>query len=86
MKNVQEMWKEASEEVKQTYGKNYVESWVEPQVGGWESRGDTSPVVKAAVHALTSSWPRSRYLIGGSAVLIDIYVVSTAEYINSFSL
>ena len=69
------MWREASEEVKQTYGKAYVVSWVKPEVGGWKSRGDTSPVVKAAEHALTSSWPKSRYLISGSAVFIDFFAV-----------
>ena len=73
------MWEEASDEVKQTYSKDYLLSWIEPEVGGWESRGDTSPVVKAAEHALTSSWPKSRYLISGSAVLLDCFAVKIPQ-------
>ena len=56
--------------MKETHSKDYLLSWIEPEVGGWESQGDTSPVVKATEHALTSCWPKSRYFISGSAVLI----------------
>ena len=70
------MWKKATEEVKQVYGKQYMQSWVEASNADWTSRGDTGPVIKATQHALVSQHPKSRYLISGTNVLVDFTVVS----------
>ena len=72
------MWKEATEEVKQVYGKEYMQSWVDPSRANWTSLGDTGPVIKAAQHALVSQHPKSRYLVGGTDVLVDVSVVSVS--------
>ena len=71
------MWNEATEEVRQAYGKKYMQAWVGGSPGAdWTTRGDTGPVVKATEHALVSQRPKSRYLVGGSRVFVDIYAVS----------
>ena len=77
--NVDEMWGEASEEVKQIYGKEYLQSWVTAPQGGLSSPsyGNTEPVIKAMEHALVSAYPKSRYILSGTDRRVDFTVVSS---------
>lgn len=70
------MWKKADPEVKQVYGRKYLES----QFSGLDRAADTSyrttaPVIDAFVDAVTLENPRTRYLVDGGRGLVDKYCV-----------
>lgn len=66
------MWKKADPEVKQVYGRKYLES----QFSELERAADTScrtttPVIDAFEDAVTLENPRTRYLVHGGRGLFD---------------
>lgn len=70
------MWKKADPEVKQVYGRKYLES----QFSGLDRAADTSyrtttPVIDAFVDAVTLENPSTRYLVDGGRGLVDKYCV-----------
>lgn len=75
---MENMWKQASAEVRQVYGRKYLES----QFSGLghaskTSPSSTRPVVDAFVDALTLENPKTRYLVDGGVGLVDKYCVSS---------
>mgnify|MGYP003690480803 CR=1 FL=1 len=75
---MENMWKQASAEVRQVYGRKYLES----QFSGLDNASKTSPsstrpVVDAFVDALTLENPKTRYLVDGGIGLVDKYCVSS---------
>lgn len=75
---MENMWKQASAEVRQVYGRKYLES----QFSGLDNASKTSPsstrpVVDAFVDALTLDNPKTRYLVDGGVGLVDKYCVSS---------
>lgn len=70
------MWNQADPEVKQVYGRKYLES----QFSSLDKAGDTSPcsvepVIDAFIDAVTLENPKPRYLVDGGTGLIDKYCV-----------
>lgn len=68
------MWKKADPEVKQVYGRKYLES----QFSGLDRAADTSyrtttPVIDAFVDAVALENPSTRYLVDGGRGLVDKY-------------
>lgn len=68
------MWKKADPDVKQVYGRKYLES----QFSGLDKAADTSyrttaPVIDAFVDAVTLVNPKTRYLVDGGRGLVDKY-------------
>ncbi|XP_056016340.1 D-beta-hydroxybutyrate dehydrogenase, mitochondrial-like isoform X2 [Ostrea edulis] len=68
------MWNQADPEVKQVYGRKYLES----QFSSLDKAGDTSPcsvepVIDAFIDAVTLENPKPRYLVDGGTGLIDKY-------------
>jgi hypothetical protein len=73
------MWNSAREEVKQSYTKEYLSSFIPTPTGGWPPKADSTVVAKAVEHALCSQFPKHRYLVPGTGTiipLIDEYAVS----------
>lgn len=73
------MWDSASDEVKESYGKDYFEALYDGTV---EAAGDaaksTMDVIDAMEDAVVSFSPRIRYLVDGSSRLIDLNNVSAS--------
>ena len=67
------MWESARDEVKLSYSKKYLESWINPPVGGWPPKADSTVVAKAAAHALCSASPKHRYLIQGKGSIVPFF-------------
>lgn len=81
------MWNSARAEVRQSYSKRYLQSWINPPVGGWPPKADSTVVAKAVAHAVCSGHPKHRYLIQGKGSIVPIadeFVVHT--HISFFSL
>lgn len=75
---IEEMWEHASPQVRTTYSKDYLLSWLPTPSGTWPPSGDVTPVVKAVEHALVSRVPRARYMVDGigkNLTFIDEYAV-----------
>ena len=75
-KDFDDMWNEATEEVKNTYGRDYLDhhnQLVKDAIP--QSCFDVSLVTEAMVHALMAEHPKTRYLINGSSSWMDIYWV-----------
>ncbi|XP_060567765.1 D-beta-hydroxybutyrate dehydrogenase, mitochondrial-like [Ruditapes philippinarum] len=62
---VDEIWESARSEVKQSYTKKGIDSWIQPPKGGWPPKADSTAVAKAVAHALSSEIPKHRYLVQG---------------------
>lgn len=71
------MWDQASDDVKQTYGRSYFDSIYrqieETTRGGREMSAD--PVLDSIEDALLNVTPQPRYLIGGSFSVVDKLMV-----------
>ncbi|XP_060567760.1 retinol dehydrogenase 7-like, partial [Ruditapes philippinarum] len=67
---IDEMWESARDEVKQSYSKEFLQSWINPPVGGWPPKADSTAVAKKVVHALCSAYPKHRYLIQGKGSIV----------------
>lgn len=78
------MWKKADPEVKQVYGRKYLES----QFSGLDRGADTSyrtttPVIDAFVDAVTLENPSTRYLVDGGRGLVDKYCVRFLFFLST---
>jgi hypothetical protein len=83
------MWESARDEVKQSYSKEFLQSWINPPVGGWPPKADSTAVAKKVAHALCSAYPKHRYLIQGKGSIVpfvDEFVVSISKFISIFQL
>ncbi|XP_033735353.1 D-beta-hydroxybutyrate dehydrogenase, mitochondrial-like [Pecten maximus] len=70
------MWTEATEEVRGTYGQDYLETQYSNATKISSTSAPTlDPITDAMVDALLNTRPRTRYLIGGSNGLVDHYCV-----------
>lgn len=70
------MWESASEDVRMTYGReylNHLRNFVKE--GVQTSSTNIRPVVEAMYHAIQSSTPKYRYLIGGGYHFFDINTI-----------
>lgn len=64
------MWEQASDEVRQTYGRSYFDNQlVEPISPGRTLSSE--PVLDAVEDALLNVSPQARYLVGGSFSVVD---------------
>ena len=75
------MWDNATTEVRKSYSKEYLMSWLPKSKETWPPNNDVTPVVKAVEHALTSSSPKTRYLVDGFGAKIS-FIDEYAVYIN----
>ena len=67
-----EMWEHASDDVRQTYGREYLDSQIENQRNAvTSSANNTKPVIDALVDSLISDKPQTRYLVDGGNSFID---------------
>ena len=74
---MEEMWSSAKDDVKETYGRQYVELPIEPlRKGLTGANNDTKPVTDALEDALTSSDPHTRNIVGGGDGFYDSDAVS----------
>ncbi|XP_045171463.2 D-beta-hydroxybutyrate dehydrogenase, mitochondrial-like [Mercenaria mercenaria] len=64
-REIDEMWENASQQVRKVYSKEYLMSWLPKPTGTWPPSDDVTPVVSAVEHALVSASPKSRYLVDG---------------------
>ena len=67
------MWDNASDDVKQTYGRGYLDAQLDRQrksIAG--SAKTTRPVTDALVDGLISERPQTRYLVDGGDSFIDM--------------
>ena len=71
------MWTHASDDVRVTYGRDYIDGMVRLKAGGSDSQSGTSqPVSDAIEDAMLSERPETSYLVDGVTSWIDIYAVS----------
>ena len=83
------MWDNATTEVRKSYSKEYLMSLIPRSMGTWPPNDDVTPVVKAIEHALTSSSPKTRYLVdgyGSKISFIDEYAVYMQELFIEFNI
>ena len=60
------MWTAASGDVRETYGRRYVDAVIAKQEAALtDSASTTKPVIDAIEDAIVSERPHTRYLIGG---------------------
>ncbi len=72
------MWENMNDELKQTYGKDYVDTFVSEAENAIPlAMFDCSPVITAMTHALFAQSPNIRYFIPGSSSSIEIWKVRT---------
>ena len=73
----EEMWLNASDDVRQTYGREYLDAQIEAQAKCIKgSAKTTKPVIDAIVDGLISERPQTRYLVDGGNSFIDTPTVS----------
>lgn len=71
------MWAEAGEEVRETYGKEYLDRLFEGAKGTSATSYPTlAPVLDALEDAVVNQNPRIRYLVDGGSGLMDEFCVS----------
>ncbi|XP_067671296.1 retinol dehydrogenase 16-like [Haliotis asinina] len=75
-KNYERMWREASDDVRQMYGRQYLEDChTKLTAAARLGRTDLTPVLDGMEDAVLAATPRHRYLIDGGNGLFDIYCV-----------
>lgn len=81
-----EMWEAASDDVRSTYGKRYLDAMLAKQRTSTAGGGlTTGPVIDALEDAIMSGRPETRYIVDGG--FFDIYTVSYFKvYVNFFFL
>lgn len=63
---IEEMWNSCSPQIKETYSKEYMLSWLPTSNETWPPNdGDISPILRAVEHALCATRPQARYLVDG---------------------
>ncbi|KAJ8318725.1 hypothetical protein KUTeg_003816, partial [Tegillarca granosa] len=68
------MWAEAGDDVKETYGKDYLEGLYTAGVNSrYTTHKTLAPVIDAYEDAIVNTSPQYRYLVDGSNQLFDIY-------------
>lgn len=73
-KDFDTMWTEAGADVKETYGKDYLEGLYTAGVNSKDTTHKTlAPVIDAYEDAIVNMSPQYRYLVDGSNQLFDIY-------------
>ena len=76
------MWESSSDDVKQTYGREYLDAQIEEQAQGTShSAKTTKPVIDALVDGLISERPQTRYLVDGGDSFIDKPTVSIYAFV-----
>ena len=76
--DINNFWDMASPNVKQAYGRNYIDALVRGvREGGHTHAPTVDPVVNAIEDAIRNEHPKARYLIDGSDKMLDRYCVST---------
>lgn len=80
------MWAEAGEEVKEKYGKEYLDRLFEGAKGTSATSYPTlGPVLDALEDAVINQSPRVRYLVDGGKGFFDVFCVSFWIF-HSFSI
>ncbi|KAL4238948.1 hypothetical protein ACF0H5_003652 [Mactra antiquata] len=65
-KEIEDMWNASSPQMRETYSKQYLLSWLPTSNETWPPNdGDISNILQAVEDAVCSSMPQSRYLIDG---------------------
>lgn len=73
-KEADEMWESASSEVREVYGRRYLDAMLESQRSSiGRGGGSTAPVMDAMEDAILSRRPHTRYMIAGS--WLDMHTV-----------
>ena len=71
------MWDNASEDVRKTYGREYLDGMIETQEKSITGSAlTTKPVIDALEDALVSDRPHTRYLVDGGEGWLDYHTVS----------
>ena len=76
------VWSQASEEVKTAYGKKYFDTHIErcKEAVGSVHNMSLEPVIAAFVDAITNENPKTRYLVDGICTWVDMHCVSMCAY------
>ena len=79
--NINGFWEAANPDVKEAYGRDYIDALIKGVREGGTTHAQTlDPVVDAMEDAITSENPRPRYLVDGSDKALDRYCVSSFAY------
>ena len=79
--NINQFWDAANPDVKEAYGRDYIDALIKGvREGGTTHAPTLDPVVDAMEDAITSENPRPRYLVDGSDKALDRYCVSSFAY------
>lgn len=74
---INQYWDTASPDVKQAYGRAYIDALIEGVREGGQTYAPTlKPVIEAMEDSITSESPNERYLVDGSNKTLDRYCVS----------
>ncbi|XP_046560896.1 D-beta-hydroxybutyrate dehydrogenase, mitochondrial-like [Haliotis rubra] len=80
-KDLDEQWEEASEDVRQTYGKDYLDEQFQAAIASSSTSFPTlHPIMVAFKDALLNEQPQKRYLTDGSNGLYDPYCLCARLY------
>ena len=78
-----EMWEHASEDVRQTYGRDYLFSVItEKQRKAKSGSTTTKPVIDALIDGLISDTPQTRYLVDGGTSFLDVPAVKGLSHLR----
>ncbi|XP_078390796.1 retinol dehydrogenase 5 [Cetorhinus maximus] len=86
--NLQHLWDRLAPEVRESYGQKYFEKYVQVQRFSMNvlCDGDLSKVTNSMEHALTASYPRTRYAVGWDAKLFWIPLSYMPTVLSDFML
>ncbi|XP_033735857.1 D-beta-hydroxybutyrate dehydrogenase, mitochondrial-like [Pecten maximus] len=79
-KEIDYMWEQASEDVRQTYGRPYFDAIYKGMETINDRRLSADPVINAIEDSLISVTPKARYVIGGSFSVVDELAVLAKVY------
>ncbi|KAL4238949.1 (2R 3R)-2 [Mactra antiquata] len=81
--DILEMWDQATPEVKKSYSKSYLMSWLPKPVAKWPPEfDDISSLIRSVEHAISSETPNSRYMVDGKGItsFLDHYAIIARVY------
>ena len=79
------MWDNASEDVRRTYGRDYLDDMIDAQEKRIKGSAlTTKPVIDALEDALVSDRPQTRYLVDGGDGWLDIGTVSCLSFVSKW--